>query len=103
MEKIKKIHPLDGHYLKIEGMGGVVSFPAAVIHAALELAGFEVDMHNNDGREGKPENNAWYQDKEKYKNYITGKEPWPDSMVRLQQKSKKTIVQIDVKHLPWGG
>ena len=43
----KKIQSLDGIYVEIAGMGGIINFPSALIHAALELAGYEVEMNND--------------------------------------------------------
>ena len=91
---IKKISPLDGHYVELVGMGGGINFPAALIHAALELAGYEVEMNNSCGQEP---NDFWFVDKEKFKAYLTGAEPWPE------KKTKQQKIQVNVKHIPWGG
>ena len=87
-KEIKKIHPLDGTYVKIEGMGGTVYCPAAIIHAALELAGFQVEVLNdcNDG--------YWFEDKEEYKKLLRGE---------FDKDFTSRKIQIDVKHVPWGG
>lgn len=93
---MKKIHPIDGDYIELEGMGGNINYPAALIHAALELAGYEVEMHNDCG--GGDPNDYWFVDKEKYKDCLTGKTPWPTRV-----KGNKPKVQVKVKHVPWGG
>ena len=89
----KKIQPLDGVYVEIAGMGGAINFPSALIHAALELAGYEVEM-NNDYNE--PDTH-WYVDKEDYKLMLQGKKDFPGNV------KKKPKVQVLTKHYPWPG
>ena len=91
----KKISPLDGDYVELSGMGGAINFPAALVHAALELAGYEVELVNDCGQD--PED-FWHVDKEKYKAYLTGSLPWPDKKPKHPPKA-----QLHIKHIPWGG
>ena len=91
----EKILPMDGDYVELVGMGGNLNYPTALIHAALELAGYEVEVHNDCGQDPK---DYWFVDKEKYKAYLTGAEPWPE-----RRSKRKPKVQMKVKHLVWGG
>ena len=91
----KKISPMDGDYVELSGMGGGINYPAALVHAALELAGYEVEVRNECGQDPK---DYWFVDKEKYKAYLTGAEPWPE-----RRSKRKPKVQVNVKHIPWGG
>lgn len=49
----KKISPMDGDYVELSGMGGGINFPAALVHPALELAGYKVEVHNKCGLDPK--------------------------------------------------
>lgn len=91
----EKIVPSDGDYVELVGMGGGINYPTALIHAALELAGYEVEVHNDCGQDPK---DYWFVDKEKYKAYLTGAESWPE-----RRSKRKPKVQMKVNHLPWGG
>ena len=95
MTKPEKISPLDGDYVLLSGMGGNINFPAALVHAALELGGYEVEMINECGQNP---DDYWFVNKEKDKAYLTGVEPWPERRSKRKQK-----VQVEVKHIPWGG
>ena len=94
-QKPEKISPMDGDYVLLSGMGGNINFPAALVHAALGLGGYDVEMVNDCGQEP---SDYWFVDKEKYKAYLTGAEPWPE-----RRSKKKFKVQVEVKHIPWGG
>ena len=93
--KYEKISAMDGDHIQITGAGGNVNFPFALIHAALELAGYEVAPVNDCGQD--PED-YWYVDKEQYKKYLTGQAEWPPRVSK-----KKLKVQLVANHLPWGG
>lgn len=93
--KYEKITPLDGDHILISGMGGGVNFPFALIHAALELGGYEVLPVNDCGQNP---TDHWFVDKELYKKYLTGEEPWPE-----RRSKKKQKVQLVANHIPWGG
>ena len=91
----KKIAPLDGDHIAISGMGGGINFPIALIQAALELGGYEVQVVNDCGQDPK---DYWFVDKEAYKKYLTGQAPWPEYRSKKKQK-----IQLVVNHIPWGG
>lgn len=91
----KRISPTDGDYVELVGLGGSVNFPAALIHAALELGGYEVEVNNAHGQNPK---DPWFVNKEQYTAYLTGAEPWP-----VRKSKRKEKIQLNVKHVPWGG
>ena len=93
--KYERITPFEGDHIEIAGAGGNVNFPMALVQAALELGGYEVQVVNDCGQDPK---DYWFVDKEEYKKFLTGELPWSG-----RRSKKKPKVQLVAKHIPWGG